>query len=99
MRVSARRVAIVAGLVAGLYLAVVFSVRRVPDWVLRAVGGLGGVEREGGLVLRYRPPASYDAAALEARAERRGVEIERGQGVRDRLLRRFAMNSDGGKPS
>jgi len=42
MRVSARRVAIVAGLVAGMYLVVVFSFRRVPDWVLHAIGGPSG---------------------------------------------------------
>jgi hypothetical protein len=80
MRVSARRSAIVAGLVAGVYLAILFSVRRVPDWVLRAVGGPGGVERDGGLVLRYRPPASYDAAKLDARAERSGATIRRDAG-------------------
>lgn len=81
MRVSARRAAIVAGLMAGVYLVVLFSVRRVPDRVLRAVGGPHGVARDGGLILRYRPPASYDAAKLDASAERHGVKIEREAGV------------------
>jgi len=34
-----------------------------------------------GLVLRIRPPVSYDAAALERRAAHRGVEIRREAGL------------------
>ncbi|HEY0480388.1 MAG TPA: hypothetical protein VGD37_22870 [Kofleriaceae bacterium] len=75
MRVSARKVAIVAGLIAGVYLAAVFSIRRVPDWVVAALGGPSGTARDGGLVLRYRPPAAYDATSFERSAARRGVTV------------------------
>ena len=66
---------------AGVYLVALFSIRRVPDGVLRAVGGPHGVARDGGLILRYRPPASYDAAKLDARVERHAVEIRHEAGI------------------
>ena len=80
MRVSARNAAIVAGLIAGLYLAVVFSIRRVPDGIVAALGGPSGIARDGGLVLRYRPPAGYDAARFGRSAARRGAAVRREDG-------------------
>src|SRR3954462_15300378 len=75
MRVRARTAAIVAGLLAGLYLAALFTVRRVPDSILAALGGPSGIVRDGGLALRYRPPPGADTAQLEQGLTRRGAAV------------------------
>jgi SecY len=78
MPVHARRVAIVVGLMVGIYLAVVVAIRGVPDWIVALFGGPdGGVARYGGLVLRYRPPEGYDATKLRDSIERRGAAVRR----------------------
>jgi len=75
MRVNARNAAVVAGLIAGVYLAVVFSIRRVPDRLIEALGGASGVVRDGGLVLRYRPPPGHDAARIADSLARRRATV------------------------
>jgi len=77
MQVSARRAAIVAGLIAAVYLAVLFAVRGVPDRVVGLLGGPdGGVARHGGLTLRYRPPEGADLARFQAAIARRGASMQ-----------------------
>jgi hypothetical protein len=75
MRVSARNAAVVAGLIAAVYLAAVFSIRRVPDRMLGLLGGPTGIARRGGLIVRYRPPAGVDASRLERSIARHRVVV------------------------
>ena len=77
MRVRARNAAIVAGLIAGVYLAAVFTVRRVPDRVVAWLGGPTGIARDGGLAVRYRPPARFDTARFEYSLVERGGAVRR----------------------
>lgn len=77
MRVRARNAAIVAGLIAGVYLAAVFTVRRVPDRLVAWLGGPTGIARDGGLAVRYRPPAGFDTARLEYGLAQRGGAVRR----------------------
>jgi hypothetical protein len=65
----------VAGLLAAAYLVALFAVRRVPDAMLAALGGPSGIARDGGLALRYRPPAGADTRQLEAGLVRRGAMV------------------------
>jgi hypothetical protein len=68
----------VAGAIAFGCIAVLYGVRVVPDGVVSLLGGpAGGVDRWGGLRVRYKPPANTDAQvedylAGRARIERRG---------------------------
>src|SRR5437868_6589106 len=105
MRVRARTAAIVAGLLAGLYLVTLFTVRRVPDAILAALGGPSGIARDGGLALRYRPPAGVDTARLEWGLTRRGAAVRREAGwlviellgiTEDDARQIAAMLNDGG---
>src|SRR5690242_149782 len=75
MRVSARNAAVVGGLIAAVYVAAVFSMRRIPDAILGLLGGPTGIAREGGLVVRYRPPAGVDASRLARSIARHRVVI------------------------
>ncbi|HEX3474748.1 MAG TPA: hypothetical protein VHT91_06885 [Kofleriaceae bacterium] len=77
---SARNAAVAAGLIAAVYLAAVFSIRRVPDGLLEALGGPRGIEREGGLVVRYLPPEGVDAARLEHSLALRRMTVRRESG-------------------
>jgi preprotein translocase subunit SecD len=78
MLVRARRVAVVAGLLAGIYLALVVAIRGVPDPIVALFGGPdGGVARYGGQLLRYRPPAGYDATRFQRSIERNGATVRR----------------------
>src|SRR5262249_47391970 len=80
MRVSVRNAAVVAGVIAAMYLAAVFSIRRVPDWLLGPLGGPSGIEREGGLIVRYRPPDGVDASRLERSIARHGMTVRQDAG-------------------
>jgi hypothetical protein len=61
------RVAAIAGALVALQVVVALSIRPVPDAVVSLLGGpRGGVDRLGGLRVRYRPPAGLDARELEA---------------------------------
>jgi preprotein translocase subunit SecD len=61
------RVAIVAGAIVALQVVVAFLIRPVPDRVVSLLGGPdGGVDRLGGLRIRYRPPAGVDTGKLES---------------------------------
>jgi hypothetical protein len=80
MRVSVRNAAVVGGLIAAVYLAAVFSIRRIPDAILGLLGGPTGIAREGGLIVRYRPPAGVDASQLVRSIARHHVMIHRDAG-------------------
>ncbi|HEY6174620.1 MAG TPA: hypothetical protein VIX73_09265, partial [Kofleriaceae bacterium] len=69
-----------AGLVAGVYLAAVFTIRRVPDRVVALLGGPTGISRDGGLVVLYRPPTGFDMARFEASLIQRGAVLRRDGG-------------------
>ena len=53
--VSARKVAMAAGLIAAAYVALLFTMRAVPDRVLGLLGGPTGVARWGGVRARVQP--------------------------------------------
>jgi hypothetical protein len=60
------RAAVIAGALVALQVVVAFSIRPVPDAVVSLLGGPGsGVDRLGGLRVRYRPPTGLDARELE----------------------------------
>jgi preprotein translocase subunit SecY len=75
MRVRARIAVIVAGLLAGVYLVALFSVRRVPDRVVAWLGGPTGIARDGGLAVRYKPPDGFDTTRFDQSLARRGAQI------------------------
>src|SRR6267142_4902394 len=58
MPVAARPVAIVAGVLAALYVALFYTVRPVPGWLLRVYGGASSpIDRDGGLRVVVRTPS------------------------------------------
>src|SRR5258705_4536728 len=75
--VTPRRAAIVAGVVVGIAVATAFVVRDVPDRVVSLFGGpKGGVDRIGGVRIRYVPPANLPADKLDRVLARRSL-VER----------------------
>ena len=54
--VSARKVAVAAGAIAAVYVAILFTMRTVPDRVVGKLGGPTGVDRWGGVVAKIQPP-------------------------------------------
>jgi SecY len=59
------RLAIGAGVLVAIFAVTLFFVRPVPDAVLALLGGPdGGVDRHGGVRVRYRPPPGLDPAEL-----------------------------------
>ena len=75
--VQPRRVAMVVGAIAAVYVAAVFCARPVPSAVIALLGGPhDDFARYGGLELRWQPPAGLDLAALAARLGDRDVGTE-----------------------
>ncbi|MBA2541117.1 MAG: hypothetical protein H0V17_15865 [Deltaproteobacteria bacterium] len=73
--VRAGRAAIVAGAMVAAIVMAVYCIRIVPDRVVSMLGGpSGGVDRWGGLRVRYQPPAGSDAAIAEYLAQRANVQ-------------------------
>ncbi len=67
--VRPRAIAIGAGGAIALFVIASFLVRTVPDRLVTLLGGPdGGVDRIGGLRLRYRPPANVNVDAVNTRA-------------------------------
>ncbi len=65
-RVRPSRVAIVAGALVALQVAMVFVIRPVPDLVVSLLGGPeGGVARLGGFTIQYRPPGGGSVERIE----------------------------------
>ena len=76
--ISAKRVAIGAGVIALVMLFDVFCMVRVPAFVVGLFGGpTGGVARYGGVVARWVPPPGLDVDALGERFAQRGVGAAR----------------------
>jgi hypothetical protein len=74
--VSPLRVAIGAGLLAALYLVVVYLVRPVPDRFVRLVGGEGTeMARTGGLRMVWEPPEGFDVARLRDDGSSHGPHV------------------------
>jgi hypothetical protein len=63
-RVSVARPAAIAAVLAGIFVAVLFVVRPVSDGLVGLFGGPTGLERSGGVRVRYRPPAGVSSAEL-----------------------------------
>ncbi|MDB4954295.1 MAG: protein-export rane protein SecD [Myxococcales bacterium] len=64
--VKPRGVAIIAGAIAALVIASTFVAQPVPDRVISLLGGPnGGVDRFGGVRIRYQPPAGSPAAEID----------------------------------
>ena len=55
-RVHPVRAAVVAAVLAGVVVAVVYTVRRVPDGLVGLLGGPTGLDRTGGLSVKYTSP-------------------------------------------
>ena len=76
--VSPLRVAIGAGLLAALYLVVVYFVHPVPGRFVRLVGGRGDdVARTGGVRIVWQPPPGYDLAKIGDSLEHHGTLVTR----------------------
>jgi hypothetical protein len=78
--VRAIRVGVASGVLAAVYLLVVFLVHPVPGRLVAVFGGpKSEVERHGGLRLLWRPPAGFDVGTLEQRfaARESGVMLRR----------------------
>ena len=77
MPVRAVRAAVVAGLLVLGFVVAMYTVRPVPDGIVRLLGGPTGLERVGGMRIVYRPaPGTEEAVArLTAGAE---VRVENG---------------------
>lgn len=61
--VRAARVAVVAGLLAAAYVIALYIARPVPGWAISMFGGPSRqIDREGGLVLTFRPEPGQEAA-------------------------------------
>jgi len=79
--VRTARVALVAGVMVALYVAVLFVVKAVPDW---AVGLFGGpdrpIDRRGGLTVTFRPAPGTERAFDDYIAQR-GQVVRRDGGV------------------
>jgi len=72
------RAGIVAGVLAALYLGVVYLAQPVPDRFVRLAGGQGGeLGRSGGVRLVWQPPAGYDFARIGDQLERHGTRVTR----------------------
>jgi len=63
-----KKLSIAAGVLVALVVLTLFGTRPVPDRIVQLLGGPhGGVDRIGGVRIRYRPPAGVSADALAAR--------------------------------
>ena len=71
MKVQPRRAALIAGLAAAAVVFGCYGVWQVPDRVVRLVGGATGVERMGGVYVRYQPPPGQETEI----ARRLGEEV------------------------
>ena len=71
------RAAIVAGLLVALYVVITFLIRPIPDAAVSLLGGPGGVDRIGGLRVRYRPAPGSEAAFEQYLAQRADVRRDR----------------------
>ena len=77
MRVQPKRAAWIAGLAAAAVLFGCYGVWHVPDGVVRMLGGATGVERTGGVRVRYQPPPGQaEAVARLLGDEARGLQDE-----------------------
>lgn len=80
-QVRALRAALVAGLLAAVYVIALYGVRAVPDWAIAMFGGPSRpLDRYGGLALTFRPAAGQEAA-FDAYAASRG-SVTRAEGGR-----------------
>jgi hypothetical protein len=77
--VRSRHVALVGGALVTLFLGVTYAVHPVPERVLALVGAPRGLDRLGGLRIRYRPPAGQDLAALAERLSNRAPVRREGE--------------------
>lgn len=67
-RVSPRRVGVAVGVLAALYLLLLYNVHRLPDAALRLVGGgTDAFARQGGLHMVWTPPPGYAVERLRSR--------------------------------
>jgi hypothetical protein len=75
--VTAYKVAAVAGILLAAYVGLVFTQRRVPDAIIGWLGGPhGGVDRDGGVKVRYRLPGGQeDVAEVPGIAEARAADM------------------------
>ncbi len=62
--VKSTRLALGAGALIAICVIALFVARPVPDAVVSLLGGPSGVDRTGGLRVRYRPPPGVDPAEL-----------------------------------
>ena len=71
------RVAIGAGVLAALYLLVLYLANPVPGRFVRLVGGRGDVVgREGGVRIVWQPPPRLDPREAERALEAHGTTVE-----------------------
>jgi hypothetical protein len=76
--VSPLRVAIGAGLLAALYLIVVYLAHTVPARFIRLAGGEGTeMARTGGVRIVWEPPAGFDLDKIGDKLEHRGTRVTR----------------------
>ena len=79
--VRAARAAIIAGVLAALYVIALFLVKRVPDW---AIGMFGGpdrpIDRRGGLVVTFKPAPGTERA-FDEYIDQRGTVTQRRDGM------------------